>query len=143
MEFIYVIDNMDCFTFTQRYVMIDGEQVEMINILNDITDLNIYYSKDDKYVFTYVIPDDYTKKSIRAVTNCGLVKSINIADISNKKYIEKIQKETIEEYDNRTSEHTTFTNMLYNILTSNPQIIHPGSLNDYSNNTIDGGTENE
>ena len=142
MEFIYIIDNMDCFTFTQRFIVLDEEQVEMINILHDITDLDIYYSKDDKYIFTYVIPEDYTKNIIRVITNCGLVKSINIADISNKKYIEKIQKETIEEYNNRRSEHTTFTNMLYNILTSNTQIIHPGFLNDCSINTIDGGQEN-
>ena len=114
MEFIYVLDNIDCFSSMMRDVVIDGENVLINNIPSD---------SSEKYNFIYSLPSDYDKDTIRAVTCCGLITTINVKDLNNKEYIADIQKSAIKEYDNRKEEHTMFTDFLYGILINTPKIM--------------------
>ena len=115
MEFIYVLDNIDCFSSMERDIVIDGENVLINNISSGDT--------SDKYKFIYSLPSDYDKDTIRAITCCGLITTINVKDLNNKEYIADIQKSAIKEYDNRKEEHTQFTDFLYEILTHTPKIM--------------------
>lgn len=132
MEYIYILDNIDCFSNMNRDVVIDGENVPILDI--PTTD------KDSKYNFVYSLPSDYHKNTIRVLTCCGLINTVNVMDLDNKEYIDSIQKSAIDIYKDRKDEHTEFTDFLYSILIQSPKVItvnNIDSINQKDDNTID------
>ncbi len=143
MEFIYVMDNVDCFMSMPKYIIIDGKQDEIRNILHDISDFHMYYNKKDKYIFTYIIPDLFPiGDTIRAVSCCGLIETLEVAKIQDEEYIKEVQDNSVKNYQNRVDEHTMFTDMLYSILTTNQQLVHTGTPDGHGNIIVDGGSIN-
>ena len=143
MEFIYLMDNVDCFMSMPKFIIIDGKQDEIRNILHDISDFHMYYNKKDKYIFTYIIPDLFLiGDTIRAVSCCGLIETLEVNKINDKEYIALIQKESVKGYPDRVDEHTQYTDMLYSILTTNQQLVHTGTPDGHGNIIVDGGSIN-